>query len=178
VRENQTRGGGVGGRSIRANAIASSIANMRPSNRGVGNPSDIGQKRISVEHETVQQLLDCDVSPPHRLCCGVCSFIILHPDILEQQSGDFVTVITFGFATSGQRKVTRQTINKALTPALRMTRHLTSSLIQIKESLSASKCVDCRAKMENLLRRKNGQKIKTDFFSSAFAWIDNPCFRA
>jgi hypothetical protein len=58
--EDQIRGGGVGGRSIRADAVASSIANVRPSNRGMGNPSDIGQKRISVEHETVQQLLGCD----------------------------------------------------------------------------------------------------------------------
>jgi hypothetical protein len=58
--EDQIRGGGVGGRSIRADAVASSIANVRPSNRGVGNPSDIGQKRISVEHETVQQRLGCD----------------------------------------------------------------------------------------------------------------------
>jgi len=73
----------------------------------------------------------------------------LHPDILEQQSCAFVTVITFGFATPGQRNVTRQTINKALTPALRMTLHLNSGLIQIKESLSASKWIDCRAKMEN-----------------------------
>jgi hypothetical protein len=55
--------------------------------------------------------------------------------ILEQQSGAFVsvTVITLGFATSGQRKVTRQTINKALTPALRITAQFNSALIQIKE---------------------------------------------
>jgi hypothetical protein len=54
---------------------------------------------------------------------------------LEQQSGVFVTVITFGLATSGQRKVTRQAINKALRPALRMTFQLNSGLIQIKPSL-------------------------------------------
>jgi hypothetical protein len=65
VAENQIRGGGVGGRSIRANAVASSIANVRPLKRGVRNPSEIGQKRISVEHETVQQLRGCD-SCPHR----------------------------------------------------------------------------------------------------------------
>jgi hypothetical protein len=59
----------------------------------------------------------------------------LHPAILEQQSGAFVTVITFGLATSGQRKVTRQAINKALRPALRMTFQLNSGLIQIKPSL-------------------------------------------
>ena len=58
--EDQIRGGGVGGRSIRADAVASSIANMRPSKRGVGNRSDFGQKRINVEHETVQQPLGCD----------------------------------------------------------------------------------------------------------------------
>ena len=149
VGENQTRGGGVGGRSIRTDAVASSIANVRQSKRGIGNPFEVGQKRISVEQETVQQLLRCDVSPPHRSCCDVCSFVTLHPDILEQQSCAFVTVITSGFATPGQRNVTRQTINKALMPALRMTPHLNSSLIQIKESLSASKCIDCRAKMEN-----------------------------
>jgi hypothetical protein len=63
VGENQIRGGGVGGRSIRANAVASSIAKVRPLKRGVENPSEIGQKRISVEHETVQQLLGCDSCP-------------------------------------------------------------------------------------------------------------------
>jgi hypothetical protein len=61
--------------------------------------------------------------------------VILHPSILEQQSGVFVTVITFGLATSGQRNVTRQTINKALTPTLRMTLQFNSGLIQIKGSL-------------------------------------------
>jgi len=147
--ETQIRGGGVRGRSIRANGVASSIANVRPLKRGVGNPSEIGRKRISVEHETVQQLPGCDVSPPRRSCRAVCSGVILHPNILEQQSGVCVTVITFGLATSGQRKLMRQTINKALTPTLRMTFQLNFSLIQIKESLSTSKCVDCRAKMEN-----------------------------
>ena len=65
VGENQIRGGGVGGRSIRADAVASSIAKVWPLKRGVENLSEIGQKRISVEHETVQQLLGCD-SCPHR----------------------------------------------------------------------------------------------------------------
>jgi hypothetical protein len=60
VGENQTRGGGVGGRSILADAVASSIAKVWPSKGGVENPSEVGQKRISVEHETVQQLLGCD----------------------------------------------------------------------------------------------------------------------
>jgi hypothetical protein len=60
VGENQIRGGGVGGRSIRADAVASSIAKVRPLKRGVENPSEIGQKRISVEHETLQQLRGCD----------------------------------------------------------------------------------------------------------------------
>jgi len=58
--ENQIRGGGVGGRSIRAAAVASSIAKVWPLKRGVENRSAIGQKRISIEHETVQQLLACD----------------------------------------------------------------------------------------------------------------------
>jgi hypothetical protein len=61
--------------------------------------------------------------------------VILHAGILEQQSDVFVTVITFGLATSGQRNVTRQTINKALTPTLRMTLQFNSGLIQIKGSL-------------------------------------------
>jgi len=63
VGENQIRGGGVGGRSIRADAVASSIAKVRPSKRGIQNLSEIGQKRISVEHETVQQLPGCDSCP-------------------------------------------------------------------------------------------------------------------
>jgi hypothetical protein len=54
---------------------------------------------------------------------------------LEQQSSAFVTVITLGLATSGQRKVTRQTINKALTPALRMTFQPNFGLIQSKPQL-------------------------------------------
>jgi hypothetical protein len=100
----------------------------------VENPSEIGQKRISVEHETVQQLLGCD-SWPHRSRCDVCSFVILHPEILEQQSGVFVTVTTFGLATSGQRKVTRQRTNKALMPTLRMTFELNSGPLRSKPSL-------------------------------------------
>jgi hypothetical protein len=106
-----------------------------PLKLGVENSSEIGQKRISVEHETVQQLVGCGASPPHRSCCDVCSFVILHWDILEQQSGAFVNVITFGLATSGQRKVSRQTINKALRQALRMTCQFNSGGIQIKPSL-------------------------------------------
>ena len=98
------------------------------------NPCEIGQKRINVEHETVQQLLGCD-SWPHRSRCDVCSFVILHPDILEQQSGAFVKVTTFGLATSGQRNVARQTTNKALRPTLRMTFELNSGPLRIKPSL-------------------------------------------
>ena len=60
VGENQIRGGGVGGESIRADAVASWIRKVWLLKRGVGEPSEVGQKRISVEHETVQQLLDCD----------------------------------------------------------------------------------------------------------------------
>ena len=61
--ESQMRGGGVGGRSIRADAIASSIAKVCLTNPGVDNLSEAGQKRISVEHDTVQQLLGCDWCP-------------------------------------------------------------------------------------------------------------------
>ena len=61
--ENQIRGGGVGGCSIRAYAVASSIAKVWPLKRGVKNPSEVGQNRISVEHETVQQLRGCDSCP-------------------------------------------------------------------------------------------------------------------
>jgi hypothetical protein len=64
VGENQIRGGGVGGCSIRADAVASSIAKVWLLKRGVENLSEVGQKRISVEHETVQQLRGCD-SRPH-----------------------------------------------------------------------------------------------------------------
>jgi hypothetical protein len=60
VGENQIRGGGVGGRSIRVDAVASSIAKVWLSKRGAENRSEIGQKRISVEHETAQQLLGWD----------------------------------------------------------------------------------------------------------------------
>ena len=62
----------------------------------------------------------------------------MHRDILKQQSGAFVTGTTFGLATSGQRKVTRQTINKALTPALRMTFELKADRIEIKACFSIS----------------------------------------
>jgi hypothetical protein len=60
VGENQIRGGGVGGCSIRADAVASSIAKVWPLKRGVENLSEVGQKRINVEHETAQQLRGCD----------------------------------------------------------------------------------------------------------------------
>jgi len=63
IGENQIRGGGVGGRSIRADAVTSSIAKVWPLKRGVENLSEIGQNRISVEHETVQQLPGCDSCP-------------------------------------------------------------------------------------------------------------------
>ena len=61
VGENQIRGGGVGGRSIRLDAVASSIAKVWLLKRGLENRSEVGQKRISVEHETVQQLRGCDL---------------------------------------------------------------------------------------------------------------------
>ncbi len=63
VGENQIRGGGVGGRSIRAHAIALPISKVWPFKHGVDNLSEVGQKRLSVEHETVQQLLGCDSCP-------------------------------------------------------------------------------------------------------------------
>jgi hypothetical protein len=59
----------------------------------------------------------------------------LHPDILEQQSGAFVALITFDLATSGQRNVPRQTINNALNPALRMTSQFKAGLDQFKPAL-------------------------------------------
>jgi hypothetical protein len=65
VGENQIRGGGVGGRSIRVDAVASSTAKAWPLRHGIENLSEVGEKRMSVEHETVQQLLGCD-SCPHR----------------------------------------------------------------------------------------------------------------
>jgi hypothetical protein len=61
--ENQIRGGGVGGRSIRSDAVASSIAKVWPLNCGAENFSEVEQKRFNVEHETVQQLLGCDSRP-------------------------------------------------------------------------------------------------------------------
>jgi hypothetical protein len=134
MEDNQIRGGGVGGRSIRADAVASLIPKVWPLKRGAENASEIGQKRISVEHETVQQL-GCDLCP-HRSSCDDCSCVILHRDILEQQSAAFVAVTTFGLATSGQRKVTRQTINKALTPVLPMTFKLKANRSEIKGGFS------------------------------------------
>jgi hypothetical protein len=53
----------VGGRSTRADAVASSIAKVWPLKRGVDKLSEVGQKRISVEQETVQQLPGCDSCP-------------------------------------------------------------------------------------------------------------------
>jgi hypothetical protein len=53
----------------------------------------------------------------------------LYIGILEQQSGALVIVTTCGLATSGQRKVTRQTTNKALNPPLRMTLQFNLGLI-------------------------------------------------
>jgi len=57
--ENQIRGGGVGGRSIRTDADVSSIAKVWPLKRGVESLSEAEQKRIKDEHETVQQLRGC-----------------------------------------------------------------------------------------------------------------------
>ena len=121
LRENHLRGGGTGGLSIRAGAAVSAVENAWPVKPGVKTPSDVGQKRISVEHETVQQLRGCDWWSPHRFSGDVCSCTILHPDILEQQSDRFGMAITFDLPAEGQRKVARHTINNALTPAFRMT---------------------------------------------------------
>lgn len=96
--ENQIRGGGVGGCSIRSEGVASSIAKVWPLKDGVENFCEIGQKRISVEHETVQQLLGCDLCPQGS-SFDVCSGFILQPVIVEQQSGAFVIVMTLGLAT-------------------------------------------------------------------------------
>ncbi|HJW37897.1 MAG TPA: hypothetical protein VJ420_04670 [Candidatus Udaeobacter sp.] len=116
----QARGGGIGGRSIRAEAVASSVNTAWPVKRGFENPSEVGQKRISVEHEIVQQLRRCDSPPPHRLSDD-CSCAILQADILEQQAGAFVIAVTFDLAMAGQRKLPRHTINSPLITALRMT---------------------------------------------------------
>jgi len=51
----------------------------------------------------------------------VCSSAILHVCAFEQQAGGFASEITFGLPTAGHKKAKRQTINNALTPALRMT---------------------------------------------------------
>jgi hypothetical protein len=51
---------------------------------------------------------------------------------LEQQSGGFVAVTMFALPIVGQRKVARQTTNKAVALALRMTFQVNSGLIQIK----------------------------------------------
>jgi len=121
LRENHVRGGGIGGLSIRAEAVVPAVENAWPVKPGVKKPSDVGQKRISVEQETVQQLRGCNSWSAHRFCGDVCSCIILHPDILEQQSDHFGIAITFDLPAEGQRKVVRHTINNALNPALRMT---------------------------------------------------------
>jgi len=60
VGENQIRGGGIGGRSIRAEAVGSPVEKAWPVKRGIEKASEVGQKRISVEHETVQQLRGWD----------------------------------------------------------------------------------------------------------------------
>ena len=56
VGENQIRGGGIGGRSIRIEAVASPLEKASPVKRGIEKAFAVEQKRISVEHETVQQL--------------------------------------------------------------------------------------------------------------------------
>jgi hypothetical protein len=121
VGENQIRGGGIGGRSIRAEAVASPVEKTWPSKRGIGNGFAVGQKRMSVEHEDVQQLRCWDRSVAHPLCDReVCSTAILHVCALEQQTVGFGAVITFALPTAGHRNVKRQTISKATMPALRM----------------------------------------------------------
>lgn len=120
--ENQIRGGGIGGRSVRPEAVVSPVEKAWPVKRGIEKAFEVGQKRISVEHETVQQVRGCDCSPKHPLCGGeVCSSAILQVCALEQQVGGFAAVITFGLPTAGHRKAKRQTINNALMPARRIT---------------------------------------------------------
>jgi hypothetical protein len=60
VEENQIRGGGIGGRLIRAKGVASSVENARPIKRGIEKTLEGGQRRVSVEHETEQQLRGCE----------------------------------------------------------------------------------------------------------------------
>jgi hypothetical protein len=55
VGENQIRGGGIGGGSIRAEAIALLPKKLWLVKRGIEKEFAVEQKRISVEHETVQQ---------------------------------------------------------------------------------------------------------------------------
>jgi len=92
-----------------------SLANGR-----IAKPSEAEQKRIKVEHETVQQLRDCDSWCAHPVCDEAFSCAFAQPGILAQQA-DFTTVIMLDFPTAGQRKLLRHTITNAMVAALRIT---------------------------------------------------------
>jgi hypothetical protein len=97
------------------------VQTREPVKRGIEKPTEAGQKRISVEHEFVQQLEGCDSSPAHPLCDEACSCGFAHPCILAQQFCAFVTAKALGFPSAGQRKVLRHTITNALAATLCMT---------------------------------------------------------
>jgi hypothetical protein len=63
VGANQIRGGGISGRSIRAEAVGSPVQKTRPAKSGIEKASELAQNKISVEHETAQQLRGCDSCP-------------------------------------------------------------------------------------------------------------------
>jgi hypothetical protein len=52
--DNQNLGGGTGGCSIRGDGVTASTAKVLPLKRGVENLSELGQKRVIVEHEIAQ----------------------------------------------------------------------------------------------------------------------------
>ena len=59
MEENQIRGGGIGGRSILTKALGSPVKKAWPVKQ-IEKAFEVGQKRIIVEHDTVQQLRECD----------------------------------------------------------------------------------------------------------------------
>ena len=92
-----------------------------PVKRGIEKPTEAGQKRISVEHEFVQQLEGCDSLPAHPLCDEACSCGFVPPSILQQQLCAVVIANALGFPSAGQRKVLRHTITNAMAATLCMT---------------------------------------------------------
>jgi len=97
------------------------VKTTEPVKRGIEKPTEAGQKRISVEHEFVQQPDGFDSSLAHPLCDEACSCGFVHPCILAQQFCAFVTAKVLGFPSAGQRKVLTHTITNALAATLCMT---------------------------------------------------------